>query len=207
MSRSAWQRRLPALAAALVFAAANLVFFVVYGSSADSRRSALEARRTSLAKSVADAETEAARLTGQKERLSGVSEAMEEFYGRRIGTQRETLAAIVDDLHAARRRAGVSTNAINYSTIPDQKLPLVVMRISFSVRCDYKRFKELLHEFETSKRWIAVRNVGISRDNEQPGSVNVQLDLVTYFADRGEEPHAPKPAAEARAALRSGRSG
>jgi Type II secretion system (T2SS), protein M subtype b len=207
VNRSGWQRRLPALAGAFVFAAANLVFFVVYGSGADSRRAALEARRESLAKIVSDAEKEAGRLTGQKERLSGVSDAIAEFYGHRIGTQRETLAAVVDDLHAAMARAGVSTNAINYSTISDEKLPLVVMRISFSVRCDYQRFKKLLHEFEAGKRWIAVRNVGIGRDAEQPGSVNVQLDLVTYFAERGDEPRPPKPAAEARAAVGTGRSG
>src|SRR6185369_3932709 len=99
--RSSWRRQLPALAGALVFAAANLVFFVVYGSGADTRRAALESRRESLAKTVAAAEKEANRLTAQKERLSGVSEAMEEFYGRRIGTQRETLAGVVEDLHAA----------------------------------------------------------------------------------------------------------
>jgi hypothetical protein len=51
------------------------------------RRDALEARRTALAHTVAEAEAEAARLTAQKERLSGVSEAMEEFYGHRIGAE------------------------------------------------------------------------------------------------------------------------
>ena len=207
-SRSAWQRRLPALAGAFVFAAANLAFFVVYGSGADTRRAALEARRASLAKTVSESEKEANRLAAQKQRLSGVSDAMEEFYGRRIGTQRETLAGVVDDLHAAMRRAGVATNSISYSSLTDKDLPLVVMRISFSVRCDYSRFKKLLHEFETGRRWIAVRGVSITRDMEQAGSVQVQLDLVTYFADRGQDaPPPPRPAAEASAAARAGRSG
>jgi Tfp pilus assembly protein PilO len=206
--RSSWQRQLPALAGALVFAAANLVFFVVYGSGADSRRAALESRRESLAKTVADAEKEANRLTAQKERLSGVSEAMEEFYGRRIGTQRETLAGVVEDLHAAMHRAGVATNSISYSSLSEKELPLVAMRVSFSVRCDYSRFKKLLREFESGRRWLAVRGVSINRDTEQPGSVQVQFDIVTYFAERGQEaPPAPKPAAEARAAVRTGRAG
>ena len=60
------------------------------------------------------------------------------------------------------------------------------MRIAFAVRCDYPRFKKLLREFETSRRWIAVRGVTISRDTEQPGSVQVQIDIVTYFAERGD---------------------
>ena len=123
---AAWRRRLPALAAAFLFAAANLAFFVVYGSGAHTRRDALEARRTALAHTVAEAEAEAARLTAQKERLSGVSEAMEEFYGHRIGSQRETLAAVVDDLHArAQRRRASRTNQISYSTATDKSLPLV----------------------------------------------------------------------------------
>jgi hypothetical protein len=42
----------------------------------------------------------------------------------------------------------VATNSISYSDVSDKELPLVVMRISFSVRCDYSRFKKLLHEFE-----------------------------------------------------------
>jgi Tfp pilus assembly protein PilO len=204
---AAWRRRLPALVAAFLFAAANVAFFVVYRSGAQSRRDGLEARRTALTKSVSEAEAEANRLTAQKERLSGVSDAMEEFYGHRIGTQRETLAGLVDDIHAALRRAGVSTKSIAYSTDSDKSLPLVAMRISFMVRCDYGRFKKLLHEFEAGKRWIAIRGVTIARDNEQPGSVQVQFELATYFADRAVEPAPPKPAAEARAALPAGRAG
>ena len=117
---AAWRRRLPALAAAFLFAAANLAFFVVYGSGAHTRRDALEARRTALAHTVAEAEAEAARLTAQKERLSGVSEAMEEFYGHRIGSQRETLAAVVDDLHGALSQAGVATKP-TWSSSPSSK--------------------------------------------------------------------------------------
>ena len=201
---AAWRRRLPALAAAFLFAAANLAFFVVYGSGAHTRRDALEARRMALAHTVAEAEAEAGRLTAQKERLSGVSEAMEEFYGHRIGSQRETLAGVVDDLHAALKQAGVATNQISYSTATDKSLPLVAMRIAFPVRCDYPRFKKLLHEFEASRRWMAVRGVTISRDTEQPGAVQVQFDMVTYFADRGEE--TPRPAAGA-ATVPAGRTG
>jgi Tfp pilus assembly protein PilO len=204
---AAWRRRLPALAAAFLFAAGNLAFFVVYRSGAQSRREALEARRTALGRSVAEAEAEANRLSAQRDRLSGVSDAIDEFYGRRIGTQRETLAGVVDDLHAAMRKAGVATNQISYATVGDKSLPLVAMRISFPIRTDYARFKKLLREFETGRRWIAVRSVTIARDTEQPGAVQVQFELATYFAERAEEPPPAKPAAEARAAITGGRSG
>jgi Tfp pilus assembly protein PilO len=203
-----WNRRLPLAAAALVFAAGNLVFFLGYRSSTHDRRAALEARRDELKRSVEAREAEATRLSGQRERLSGVSEAMEEFYGRRIGTQEETLAGLVADLHAALKESGIEANQISYTTTTVSKLPLTRMKIAFPVRCDYGRFKKLLKTFETGKRWIAIESVAIRRDTERPGSVNVQMELVTYFSDREGEPSTPlqRPAAPARGAVPAARS-
>ena len=174
-------RALTLLAVALLFAGANLVFFLVYRSGSESRRAAIEARRDALKQSVASGETEAERISGQKDRLGGVSAALDEFYGRRIGTERDTLAPLVDEIHSILKETGVAVPQISYSTTAMPKLPLLQMRIVFTVRCDYGRFKQLLRAFESSSKWIAVREVAISRDTERPGSVQVQLDLVTYF--------------------------
>jgi Tfp pilus assembly protein PilO len=192
-----WNRRLPLAIAGLVFAAANLVFFLGYRSSTSERRAALEARRDDLARTVASREAEAERLAQQKDRLSGVSEAIEEFYGNRIGTQEETLAGLVADLHAALKEAGIEASQISYATTPVQKLPLTRMRVTFPVKSDYGRFKRLLRIFETGKKWIAVESVAIRRDTEQPGAVYVQMELATYFADRDDAsplPDAKSPA-------------
>ncbi|MFY9550849.1 MAG: hypothetical protein WAU32_06835 [Thermoanaerobaculia bacterium] len=191
--RTLLRRRLPLLAAAALFAGGNLALFLTYRSSTHTRREALEARRDDLKRSVAAREGEAAHLSTQKERLGGVSAAMGEFYGRRIGTQRATLAAVVADVHEKLREAGVTTTQISYATSRMQKLPLEQMKIVLPVKCDYARFKRLLRAFESSRRWIAVRTVSIQRDGEQPGAVIVQLELVTYFAE-GEDggPAAPK---------------
>lgn len=176
-------RALTLLAAAALFAGANLAFFLVYRSGSESRRAALEARRDALKQSVVSGETEADRISQQKDRLGGVSEALAEFYGRRIGTERETLASVVDEVHSILKETGVAAPTISYSAVAMGKLPLEQMRIVFTVRCDYGRFKQLLRAFESSSKWIAVREVAISRDNDRPGSVQVQLDLVTYFAE------------------------
>ena len=186
-----WGRRLPLALGALVFAAANLVFFLTYRSNTNERRAALESRRDELAKAVTAREAEAEKLAGQKDRLSGVSEAMEEFYGRRIGTQDETLSGLVADLHEYLQEAGIQVNQISYASTPVLKLPLTRMKVSFSVKCDYSRFKKLLRIFEQSKRWIAVDSVAIRRDTDQPGAVYVQLELATYFAERDEAPSPP----------------
>lgn len=199
-----WNRRMALALASLAFAAVNLVVFLTYRSSTNERAAALESRRDELARVVASREAEAEKLAGQKNRLSGVSEAMEEFYGRRIGTQDETLAALVSDLHGFLKDAGVEANQISYSTSPVPKLPLTRMRVAFSVKSDYGRFKKLLRIFEQSRRWIAVDGVTIRRDPEQPGFVYVQMDLATYFTQPQDAPPpgAKSPAAPAGAPAR-----
>jgi len=205
--------RLQLVVVALLFAGANLAFFLTYRSGFAERRTALEARRDELQKSVEAAEKEATRVAGQKERLGGVSAAIDEFYGHRIGTERETLAPIVAEIHSILKDVGVGVPQISYNTVPMQKLPLSEMRIVFTVRCDYPRFKRLLREFETSPKWLAIRDVAITRDSERPGSVQVQLGLATYFTETGAGP--PEKAEEerrreakpARAAAASRRSG
>jgi Tfp pilus assembly protein PilO len=184
--------RLPLVVAALLFAGANVAFFLTYRSGFAERRAALESRRDELQRNVEAAEKEAARIAGQKERLGGVSAAIDEFYGHRIGTERETLAPVVAEVHEILKEVGVSAPQISYTTMPMQKLPLSEMRIVFTVRCDYPRFKRLLREIETSPRWLAIRDVGITRDSERPGSVQVQLGVVTYFTEAGPTPAKPQ---------------
>jgi hypothetical protein len=199
-------RRLPLLVAAALFAGGNLAFFLAFRSGAETRRASLEARRDALKKSVVAAESEAQRITGQRDRLGGVSEAITEFYGHRIGGERETLAPVVDEIHTILQKAGVAVPQISYSIVTDPKRPLTQMRIGFSVKCDYPRFKQLLRAFESSTRWMAIRDVGVSRDGERPGAVQVQLSLVTYFSDRDVPSEKPTPAAR-KGALPARRAG
>lgn len=199
-ARPLWRRRLPLLAAAALFAAGNVALFFSYRASSEARREALEARRVELQRSVQAREAEATRLAGQAQRLSGVTDAIEEFYGERIGTQRALLAPVVSELHSILKEAGVSAAQISYGTSPDKSLPLTQMQISFAVKSDYARFKRLLRAFETSRRWLAVRTVAIQRDPDQPGSVQVQIDLVTYFDERDKPGEVAASALPARKA-------
>src|SRR5262249_54484247 len=178
-----WRRQFTLLAAAVLFFAANLGFFMIYRSGWQTRREALEARREELRRTAQAKEAEAQKLDAQRERLSDVSGAIDEFYGHRIGPERETLALIVAELHGILKDVGGTVPSIAYASTSVAKLPLTQMKMTFSVKCDYPRFKRLLRAFETDKRWIAVHSVAIARDNEQPGVVTVQLELVTYFSE------------------------
>jgi hypothetical protein len=189
------------VAGAALFLAANAAFFFWYRGTSQGRQAALESRRVALAAEVAAAEKDAEKLAAQHQRLSRVSAAIEEFYGRRIGTRRATLASIVDEIHDILKGAGISTSEIGYSIRPMAKLPLSEMGASFSFAADYRKVKRLLDAFETGPKWIVVREIGIARDDNAPGTVQVRMAVATYFVDEpGERPDLPSQAAAAPAA-------
>ncbi len=185
-----WVRRAGLLAVAGLLLSCNLGFFLWYRSTARERREALEARRAALAQEVEARGEEAAKLAGQRDRLSQVSSTINEFYQSRVGPRRERLAPFLEELHAVLQRVGVSPGQISYVTAPVSNLPLTEMLITFSFKHDYRKFKQLLAAFEADRKWIVVRDVGLSRDPDVPGSVQVRMALATYFS--GEEKPAPR---------------
>ena len=188
-----WRRRASWLAAAAVFLAANAAFFFWYRGTAESRQEGLESRRAALAADAAAAEREAARLEGQSRRLSQVSAAIGDFYGKRIGTQRATLAPIVDEIHATLKRVGIAPAQISYTVTPMKGLPLSEMSAAFGFAADYQKFKRLLEAFETGSRWIVVREITLQGTPETPGSITARVIVATYFAEE------PRPEAQASA--------
>jgi Tfp pilus assembly protein PilO len=176
-----WARRAALLTAAGLFLAANAGFFFWYRGTARDRREALEARRAALEKEVEVKEADAKKLSGDRKRLSEVRAALDEFYGHRIGSQRETLAPVVDEIHTILRKGGVSPAQISYATTKQEQGSLVPMKVAFSFKGEYARFKQLLDAFQTSRKWISVQDVGLTRDADTPGAVQVHVSLVTYF--------------------------
>lgn len=190
---SLWRQRAGLLAAAALFLIANVGFLVGARSITSARRQALEEQRAALRRDVTAREAEAAKLEEQRSRLAKVSTVIEEFYGRRVGSRRATLAPIVDEVHTVMQRNGVSPVTITYATSVLKTLPLSQMVIGFSFSSDYARFKRLLAAFEADRSWIVVRDISLSRSSGTPGEVQVHMDLATYFAE--EERIAPAPPA------------
>jgi Tfp pilus assembly protein PilO len=185
-----WRRRAGLLAVALLFLLANVGFLVGARSITAARRAALEEQRAALTQEVTAKEAEAARIEEQRSRLARVSTVIEEFYGRRVGSRRATLAPIVEEIHAVLKRIGVAPTTITYATSTLRDLPLSQMMINFNFNSDYARFKKLLSAFESNRRWLVVRDVSLTRVPETTGEVQVHLLLATYFADE-EKPAAP----------------
>src|SRR5262249_51469107 len=135
-------------------------------------------------------EAEAKKLAGDRKRLSEVRATLDEFYGHRIGGQRETLSTVVDEIHTILKKGGVSPAQISYQTPKEGQGSLVPMNRAFSFRGEYGRFKQLLDAFQTSRKWISVQSIGLARDADMPGSVQVHVNLVTYFLAEEESPAA-----------------
>lgn len=183
-----WARHAVLLAVAGLLMLGNLAFFVWYRGTARDRKAGLEARRDALQREVESSESEARKLAGQRERLSGVRTALDDFYGRRIGPRRETLAPVVDEVHAVLKRLNVSPGQISYAVSSVTNPPLTQMLISFSFKGDYGKLKQLLAAFQTDRKWLAVREINLNSDQELPGAVQVSLTLVTYFLGEEAQP-------------------
>jgi hypothetical protein len=181
-TRRIWIRRAGLLAAAGILLAGNLGFFLWYRGTARDRKVALEERRAALEREVQARELDARKLSTDQARLSEVRSAIDRFYGHSVGRREETLAGIVDELHAILKRVGVSPGEISYSVSAVTNPPVSQMVVSFGFKGDYGKFKRLLEVIQTGRKWIAVRDIALNRDQDTPGSVHGHLSLVTYFS-------------------------
>jgi hypothetical protein len=197
-ARRIWIRRAGLLAVAGILLAGNLGLFLWYRGTARDRKVALEARRAALEREVLAREQEAGKLGTDRDRLMEVRSAIDRFYGHSVGRREDTLAGTVDEIHAILKRVGVRTPEIGYAMSTVTNPPVTQMQISFGFKGEYGKFKQLLEEIHADRKWLAVREVGLARDPETPGSVQVHLSLVTYFS--GEE------TGTARASLERGKA-
>jgi len=192
-----WRRHAPMVAAALLFFGVNLGFFLWYRSTTRLRADGLQKERAALAADVASREQEARRLSAQRDRIAGVAGAIEEFYGKRIGHRRETLAPMVDEMHNVFQKVGVFPAQIAYSTTSVKSLSLTEMLVSFAYSTDYPTFKRLLAAIEGDSHWIIVRQFGLNRDASTTNTVQMRITLGTYFADEQPPGGAVRKAAAA----------
>jgi Tfp pilus assembly protein PilO len=181
-ARRTWIRRAGLLAAAGVLLAGNLGFFLWYRSTARDRRVALEGRRAALERDVQARELDARKLAADRDRLAEVRSAIDRFYGHSVGRREETLAGIVDEVHAVLKRVGISPGQIGYAMSSVPNPPVSQMLISFGFRGDYAKFKQLLEEIHTNRKWLAVRDIALTRDQDAPGSIQTHVTVVTYFS-------------------------
>lgn len=182
-----WKDRAPMVGTALLFFLANLVYFLAGRAVDASRADALNRQRTDARTRVGAAEAARQKAAADRAHIRNVELAADEFYGKRIGTIDDTIAAVVDEIHKVCRDANVNPHQISYGVRVRPKMPIKEMSIGFSVGGDYGTLRRLLRGFEADPRWVVVRGVQLSRKGETTGEGNVHLDLATYFYDAASE--------------------
>ena len=182
-----WKDRAPVVGAALVFFLANFVYFLAGRAVDASRAAALDRQKSDARGRLAAAEAAREKAAADQAHIRNVEKASQEFYGKRIGTIDDTVAAVVDEIHKVCREANVNPHAISYGVKARAKMPLKEMGIGFSVEGDYGTLRKLLRGFEADPRWVVVRGVQLSRKGETTGDGTVRLDLATYFYDANSE--------------------
>ena len=185
-----WKERAPAVGAAILFFLANLVYFLAGHAVNTSRMEALARDRRNARDRMDAAEKSRAKAVSDLAHVENVRKAAKEFYGNRIGTIDDTIAAVVDEIHKVCRQANVNPHSIGYGVKNRAQMPIKEMSIGFSVEGDYKTLRALLRGFESDPRWMVVRGVQLSRKGESTGSGTVHLDLATYFYSEAAAPPA-----------------
>ncbi len=176
-----WREKAWIIAPAVLFFLANLVYFLGGRAVDASRSEALTRARNDARSRLESAQQAQKKAVSDAGRVEAVRRAEEEFFGKKIGSLNDTVAATVAEIHRVCRSANVAPHAISYAVADRKNVPLTEMAISFGVSGDYATLRRLLHGFENDPRWVVVRQVGLTRAGETVAAGNIRLNLATYF--------------------------
>ncbi len=197
-SRSLWRSRAALFAALGLLLVANLGVLVVYRVFYDVRLAGLEETRRDLEQRRDTARAAVSRSRETERRLQALKTALDEFYGDVLGTRKERLANLVEDIDAITRKAGFSPSTITYAedSVPGADR----MTMSFQVEGRYADIKKLLHAFESSPRFLVPERVQVTLDENVPDVLRVSLAVSHFFRIDGSRPAKRPPRSAVRPA-------
>jgi hypothetical protein len=183
---SAWAVKAPLIAALAVVLAAGIAVLVTYHGFYDVRVRALEATRAELSARRDEAAAAAEKVKATEQRLRAVQRDLESFNRDVLGTRKERLAAIIEDVYSLTQKAGLVPGQISYVT--DDAQGVERLGLVFSVQGRYADLKKLLFSFENNPRFLLVETIGVATDDREPDSLRLNIAVAHYF--RPENPAA-----------------
>lgn len=183
---SAWGVRAPLIAALSVVLAAGIAVLVTYQGFYDARFHALEATRVELSARRDEAAAAAGKVKASEQRLHAVQHDLESFNKDILGTRKERLAAIIEDVYALTQKAGLVPGQISYVT--DDAPGVERLGLAFNVQGRYADLKKLLFSFENNPRFLLVETIGVATDDREPDSLRLNVVVAHYF-----RPESPAP--------------
>ncbi|MEO8587360.1 MAG: type 4a pilus biogenesis protein PilO [Acidobacteriota bacterium] len=194
---SPWRARLPLFAFLSVLLILATAVLIGYHAFYDERFKALEKTRAELEAERDEAAEAARRVVKTEERLRTLERELEAFNRDVLGSRKERLAALIEDVYQLTFKAGLVPSQIGYGFTDAgsaTRLGLV-----FAVQGRYADVKKLLYSFETNPRFLLPENVALATDETQPDALRLSLVVAHYFRPDG----APAPRRAARATVRT----
>jgi len=181
---SAWGARLPLIAALSVVLLAGIGVLVAYHGFYDARFRALETTRAELAAKRDEVAAATAKVQATAARLKTVQRDLETFNKDVLGTRKQRLAALIEDVYALTQKAGLVPGQIGYAL--DESPGVDRLALNFAVQGRYADVKKLLFSFENNPRFLLVESVGVATDDRDPDTLKLNVVVAHYF--RPESP-------------------
>jgi len=153
--------------------------------------SGLAGRETGLRQSIAELETEVARLESIRQQAASeraqVVELDQQFshlYQEVFGSLDDRLTQILRAVGGATREAGLLPGSFNYSANENKKLQHVRFGIQFSVVGEYPQIRHLLAAVQASPQFLIVEDIGFAgEEGATSRDLHISLKLATVFAE------------------------
>jgi hypothetical protein len=166
----------------LLLLLANVALLFSYDVFYDERLRGLRESQKELEGKLERARAALEKVKKTDERLAGLQGELEEFYGETLGSRKERLAELIEEIYGITRKAGLRPQTISYAEVAVRGADEI--DLSFHVDGTYASVKKLMHTFETSPRFLVVESVGVSLNEDQPDQLGVSISLAHFF--RGE---------------------
>lgn len=169
----------------------NVVILVSYSFFYESRVKALVETQRELEKQRDEAVRAVAKVQKTADRLSDLRARLDQFYGETLGSRRERLAPLIDDIYSSTKKAGFTPDSMNFSEdeVPGGRR----ISITFSISGHYADIKRLMGVFETDPIFLVLESVGIGSDEIEPDLLKVNLVVAHYFRDDEGPATGPRP--------------
>jgi hypothetical protein len=197
-ARSLWRSRAALFTLLGMLLLASGAVLVVYRLFYDARLAALSETRIELTVRRDEARAAFDRAAETERRLAELKKGLDGFYGEILGSRKERLASLIEDVDGITREAGFMPPTVSFAedAVPGADR----LTVSFRVEGRYPDVKRLLWAFETSPGFLVPERVQVTLDENAPDILRVALSVAHYF--RADGPHAPRRPAPASPAAR-----
>lgn len=170
-----------------VVGAAVWLFLLVFYLPVRAEYSGLEATLLELRAGIVERTRALERLENAERSLRNAQESRSLFLSSNLVSREEGYAALLPDLVAMARRAGIERPGAQYLIADAPMYGVYPVEILEPIRGSYASIRAYIEELETSDRFFLLDSIAMGRAGEDEGNLlEVQLMMSTFFADSHE---------------------